>query len=45
MSFTRLSLPVVFAISLVVVFVFPSPGLAQWTKTVDCVKDIDLERR
>jgi hypothetical protein len=36
MSFTRLSLPVVFVISLVVVFLFPSPCLAQWTKTIDC---------
>jgi hypothetical protein len=36
MSFTRLSLPAVFVISLVVLFSFPSPCLAQWTKTIDC---------
>ena len=33
MSFTRLSLAAVFVISLVS---FPSPCLAQWTKTIDC---------
>lgn len=31
-----ISLAVVFAISLIVVFVFPSPCLAQWAKTIDC---------
>jgi len=36
MSFTRLSLPVEFVISLVVMLLFPSPCLAQWTKTIDC---------
>jgi hypothetical protein len=36
MSFTRLSLAGVFVISLVVVFSFPSPCFAQWTKTIDC---------
>lgn len=36
MSFTRLSLPIVFAISLGVVCVLPSPCLAQWTKSIDC---------
>ena len=35
MSFTRLSLPVVFVTSLVTIL-FPSPCLAQWTKTIDC---------
>lgn len=36
MSFTRWSLAAVFVISLVVGFSFPSPCLAQWTKTIDC---------
>ena len=35
MSFTKLSLPFIFVISLVTVL-FPSPCLAQWTKTIDC---------
>jgi len=34
--FTRLSLPVVFIISLVAMLLFPSPSFAQWTKTIDC---------
>jgi hypothetical protein len=36
MSFTRLSLPIVFVISLVAILLFPSPSRAQWTKTIDC---------
>jgi hypothetical protein len=36
MSFTRLPLAAAFVTSLVVVFLFPSPCLAQWTRTIDC---------
>jgi hypothetical protein len=36
MSFTRLSLPIEFVMSLVAILLFPSQCLAQWTKTINC---------